>query len=106
MKKIAAKGQLRHYFHGSYAAAIALVFENDRDAAKCLSFLGDGWKLLKEPCALGWYGAGDQLKVCEQTLGKFGADINKIASLKHSIDFGEPFEVSFEVVPEEQGRLF
>jgi hypothetical protein len=109
MKKIIASGQLRHYFFGSYVAAIALIFETEENVNTCLPLLGDGWyKLETNKNAIGWYGFSQELTVCERTLMQFGADINKINSIKSSSGFGEEFEVSFKVdiTPEEQRSLF
>jgi len=92
---IRAKGQLRHHFWGVYHATIVVVFDNENDAGMALPKLGEDWKPHpSEPKALSWHGNDDAYVAVETKLMSFGADKNKIASLKFSVDVGEKFEIA------------
>jgi hypothetical protein len=101
--KAKASGRLRHCFFGTYSAIIALSFEDAYQAAQALPKLGKDWKVgEKSEKSLVWSGNSKELKAVKEVLGSFGADVEKIDSIKKSIDFGEAFEVAIEIVPEEQ----
>jgi hypothetical protein len=105
-----AFGQLKHRFHGEYSAVIALAFDSPEHALDALSVLSikvKGWSVgEKNKNALVWVGNSEQLEACTSVLVSFGAEEKKIASLAKSIDYGEPFEVSIPIVPQEQVSLF
>jgi len=91
-----AHGRLRHRFWGTYSAAIGLMFRDAADASACLPMLGDGWHVSPtQPAALVWSGDSKALDACIETLVRFGARREAIASLAKSIDYGEPFDCTF-----------
>ena len=107
MNTIRARGILRHRFWGTYSACIGLEFDTPEAAADGLKVLGSTWKNGEiNKHILIWTGNSEELEVCKKTLGSFGADVSKIDSVATSIDYGEPFTVSIEVVPTEQVSMF
>ena len=104
--KAKAQGKLRHQFHGTYAAIIALGFNSEYEAQESLSKLGKGWFIGKNPKALVWCGNSEALEECKSVLGSFGADVKKIDSIASSIDYGEDFEIVVDIVAEEQTHMF
>jgi len=107
MNKVKGKGRLNHHFWGTYYAGMVLVFDTSEAAVDALSVLGGLWKIHdKEPRALSWWGESDALKIAKEQLVLFGADGDKIDSIKYSIDYGEPFDVVISVCPQEQASLF
>lgn len=91
---VKARGQLRHCFWGEYAATIALVFESkeDRDAAQ--KILSTHWEDPDNPRALTFHGGNPELEEVLKELESFGADRDDITSLKISVDYGLPFDVT------------
>lgn len=108
-----AKGRLRHRFWGDYSAVIALTFNSASDAERALKILTDFKVHPEYPDSLVWTGNSEQLEQIKTVLGEHGADVQKIDSLKYSIDYGEPFEIdvlppadytNLELFPQENGR--
>lgn len=94
MSTFLGKGQLRHFFHGEHSAAIAIAFESPLRAAVALRVLGTPWQLHdKSRRAVFAVVTGAELERQVEVLASFGADREKIASLRKSVDYGEPFEV-------------
>jgi uncharacterized protein YbbC (DUF1343 family) len=60
----------------------------------------------KPDIALHWFGSSDELDLVVEELVAHGAEREKIASIAKSIDYGEPFEVEFEVDDPRQMGLF
>jgi hypothetical protein len=105
--KAKADGRLRHCFFGTYSAVIALGFADEYQAAQALPKLGKGWKLgEKSKKALIWQGSSEELDECTKVLVSFGAEEKAIASIAHSIDYGDPFSIEVEITPQEQASLF
>jgi hypothetical protein len=98
---------LRHRFHGEYSAVIGLEFTSEAHARDAIRYLGPGWKVGEERHnILIWSGNNDQLQEVTKVLVFFGAEEKKIASVAKSIDYGEPFQVTLDVIPQEQQSLF
>jgi hypothetical protein len=99
--KHTGKGQLQHHFWGEYYASIAIEFDTPHIANLALEKL-NGWQTIKgHPQVISWHG-----KEIDETINKLatlGADRNAIASIKYSIDYGEPFEVYIEDGAEQLG---
>jgi hypothetical protein len=96
---LAAEGQLKHYFHGEYRAAIVLCFKSPALAAAALPVLGSGWAPgAKHAHVLVWGGDSAALKQAKALLGSLGADVDKIDSCAKSIDHGEPFICRFPML--------
>lgn len=94
MKTVSAKGQLRHFFHMPYSAAIGLDFGTGENAALALKVLGDTWKTHPQSArVLMWQGNTEALNKVSDLLESYGAVRKKIASLAKSVDFGEPFDI-------------
>jgi hypothetical protein len=97
---IRAQGQLRHRFWGEYSASVVLKFGNEVDAVLAQTFLdstGFNWESV--PAGHGYRhtvvdSAG--LEELEKSLSKFG-DVSKMASLERSIDYGDVFDLAFEI---------
>ena len=106
MQTVTAQGTLRHRFWGEYSARIGLSFDSPAHAQDCLGQLGPGWKIGEEyPQVLVWTGNAEELQACIQVLVSLGAEEDKIASLAKSIDYGEPFEVTCRIIPQEQASF-
>jgi len=104
--RIKAKGQLRHRFHGDYSVVIVLVFGSEEEAALALTKL-TGWSASEKTSkCLVWSGDSEELEVVSDVLEGYGAERRKIASLRYSIDYGEPFEVEIELPEKNQMTLF
>lgn len=91
---VRGRGRLAHRFHGTYSAAIALEFESLSEARTALGVLGEPWKLSPRDgrflvCSVD----GAALGVEKEKLGRYGADVGAIDSLRKSVDYGEPFTV-------------
>lgn len=107
MKEIRANGMLRHRFWGKYSAFIYLKFKGEQDALKALKILGGPWEQHdKAAQALCCIVDSEDLEEVENILAKYGADKEKISSTRYSIDYGEEFEVCFEVEDDRQLKLF
>jgi hypothetical protein len=93
-----ARGMLAHHFWGEYHATIALVFQEARGASLALPKLGAGWRAsTKNADVLVWGGTGEAFKACVDVLASFGADREKVQSLRYSVDHGEWFDVAIPV---------
>lgn len=91
-------GRLRHRFWGTYSAAMAIQFASTSDAQAALAHLGCGWRTSPMTTrALIWQGEQQALDACVEVLASFGADRKAIASLAHSVDYGDPFTVQIPV---------
>jgi hypothetical protein len=105
-----ARGILFHHWYGDYSASIGLMFVDEGAAKAALLLLGDdAWKVSqKNPAML--RGSFDNVAVDAVTekLVSFGAERDKIQSIRFSIDQGEPFTVTVtgEYIPPEQLCLF
>jgi len=94
-----ARGQLQHHFWGTYAATIALRFESEADAGRAHSTVFPTWtRSVRCPEAITWHGSDPELETTIQTLVRLGADRDKIESLAHSIDYGDPFTIRFTLL--------
>lgn len=95
-----AEGRLRHHFWGEYRASMVLLFDSAPmlDAALAAGKF-KGWeRSQKRPdTVLHWFGGSDDLESTKDELVAHGAERDKIDSIAKSIDYGEPFEVEFEV---------
>jgi hypothetical protein len=95
-----ARGQLFHHFHGSYWAQILLWFETEEHAAAAARVLGKPWQQSnKTPSVLGCALDSAALDAEKRKLGRFGADVKAIDSLRKSVDCGEPFSVDVPLLP-------
>ena len=106
---IIGKGQLRHHFWGDYRATIALRFGTADYAARALAQLPGFTQHPEVPEALVFFGGGRELQQAEAALVAHKADSRKIGSLRHSVDYGEPFTVEVDITPaakEVQQALF
>jgi hypothetical protein len=104
-----ANGQLQHHFWGEYRASMVLLFDSAPmlDAALASGMLKAWERSEKRPgTVLHWFGSGDELDPAVDELVACGAERRKIASIAKSIDYGEPFEVDFEVDDPRQMGLF
>ncbi|HEX9156007.1 MAG TPA: hypothetical protein VF819_10610 [Nitrospira sp.] len=108
MNQVKARGLLRHRYWGTYSAVIVLAFDTPEAARDALKVLGAPWVAISaKTFVLSWTGETEALEQCKERLGTFGADVSKIDSVAHSIDYGEPFEVTIPIVaPAEQESLF
>ena len=104
--KLIARGQLQHHFWGDYSATVYLEFDSiDGAALVQLSTAlipkasGIVWKQgsSKYGNTLGTYVTNEQLDQLIPLLVKLGADRASITSVAHSIDYGDPFEITIEV---------
>lgn len=100
-----AEGLLRHRFWGEYSAHIVLEFADPSSAAAALESgaLGEGWQ--RKAQWLHWTGDSVALETVSDTLAAHGANRSAIASLRRSVDYGEPFEVSVGVEDSRQLQL-
>lgn len=104
---VQGEGLLQHHFWGSYAASIAIVFATPAEAHDALATLGGSWKLgQRSGRAVVWHGAAADADATVKRLVDYGADPEKITSVKKSIDHGEPFHVVIPTRPSEQLRMF
>jgi len=115
-------------FHGSYGCAIGLQFANEKDCDAALSQLNVGvvgvnmetgnWHKSDKhsEIAIGTLNS-EQLerfkekfkpkaKPCNSFDCKGKNTIHEIDGVNHSIDYGPPFEIEFEVENPNQGKLF
>lgn len=101
------KGQLRHQFWSEYSCLIAMQFKNQEECSSAFETLsGFHWGLHPQQMnVLIWRGNAEELKACKKLLGSYGADESAIDSIKHSIDFGEPFYCEIPCVDRSQGVL-
>jgi hypothetical protein len=106
---VKAEGILRHHFWGTYYATVGLVFDNEFEA-NCALDSGKLHKAFKnaekKKNALACFVDSDVLKEIETNLGSLGADVKAIASLAHSVDFGDPFFIELDVTDPRQTELF
>jgi hypothetical protein len=107
MNTVHADGILHHHFWGEYCASIGLEFESPEAAADALTVLGEPWKVgEKYPNVLVCHPDSKGVSAIKKQLAQYGADPDKIDSLKYSVDRGEPFEITIHIVPKEQLPLF
>lgn len=106
--KCNADGQLKHHFWGEYKATMVLVFDNEQMLAAALNTNNfPTWKKSNtNSTAIIWFGSSDELDVEIEKLVSYGAKREKIASIAKSIDFGEPFKISFEAKDPRQIEMF
>ena len=107
--KVKGEGILRHMFHGTYRAAIALAFADAASAADAARALGEGWKHLEQQGGRGlvWSGETEALERVKKTLARHGYATlpcgfshcrhacreAPIDNCNHSVDFGAKFTV-------------
>lgn len=108
--KIQGRGQLRHHFWGSYFATISLEFTNPRETQIALNsgLLLEDWAVSNIDNIL-ICTAGDEngsLNKIINNLVSLGAKRKKIASIAHSVDFGDPFKICIETANPDQLDLF
>lgn len=124
MGTIKAEGILRHCFHGSYSAVIALEFANEDDIdasseqfniSKPFKDIGDWKKSVKHSNILLGSLNEEQIEAFKDVFkpkcvpcNSFGCknEIHEIDGIEHSIDVGSEFEVVLEVVDKNQQKLF
>ena len=105
-----AQGQARHHFWGEYAQSIALRFASPEVASKARERLNSTlpetkakWNIPdKVPFCLSVFASGADLDAITASLASFGADLDKVQSLRFSVDCGEPFEIE---IPEGEQTL-
>lgn len=95
--KLRANGQLQHCFWGDYHAKIILSFEDEQSATLARSALSCGMDWKQAGGAIGVFVDSEQLKVVTDLLVKHGAVREAIDSVAHSIDYGDPFDITVEV---------
>jgi hypothetical protein len=101
--KLHASGILRHHFFGDYSAGLGLRFADAESARLALPRLappdlGVQWRQSTEqPHMTIICVDSDQLARLKEHLGTLGADVHAIDSVNHSIDHGDPFEITVEV---------
>lgn len=101
-------GRLRHCWFGEYAAVIGVKFATPALALVAQrSGLGAFEPFSEDTSVLRFEGKGAALKTAEAQLRAAGADMKKASSLKYSIDYGEPFEVTIrtEAVDDDSVQL-
>lgn len=108
--KLTAKGQLQHHFWGDYHASVGLAFETPEDAALALPKLWPAnspspWKIGKNAKIIVAVVNSAQLEELKAHCGTLGADVGKIDSCDHSIDYGDPFTVTVDVEDPRQMAL-
>lgn len=111
---LTGKGGLRHHFHGTYMATVAIAFADSAIAGRALPYLGNGWKVsTSTPNALVWHGTSEALETVKATLAPYRTDAPKpvkrgrrivtpeasepIDSIARSIDYGPPFTIAIPV---------
>lgn len=106
MHKVKGKGLLRHQFWGAYSATIALAFNSENAASDAVKVLGKEWVIANQNSSvLLWTGNSEELNNLKDVLARYGADRDKIDSIKRSIDYGEEFYVEIPVICVEQLSL-
>lgn len=98
-KTIKAKGCARHHFWGEYYMSIALCPERPEDAPTLVGVLGAPWQLhaLGGAAIASAVPSGPVLDAVLATLARYGADIDAVQSVAHSIDHGDPFSIAVDV---------
>ena len=107
--KIRGKGILQHHFWGTYYASLAIEFEDEFEArlafesGKVHSSFHIGEKHLHVlTCTV----ESEVLDEVIENLVGLGAKKEAIASVSHSIDWGDDWEIEFEVNDPRQIGLF
>lgn len=104
---ITAKGQARHRFWGEYSAAIALIFDRRKHAEWVQECFLKDWDLAESGNpALVKIASKDETDAVVEVLTQYGAEKKKILSIAKSIDYGEPFECTFDVADPNQMSMF
>lgn len=101
--KITANGICQFHFWGTYSQSFYLHFETAEDAALALPILrrlvlpssSKNW--MSTGRSLGIFATGDDVALVEAQLVALGADPDKMGSMAHSCDSGEPFSVTLHV---------
>lgn len=99
------RGHLEHHFWGEYHATIFIRFKDVAAARVAKRVLGRGWEVArykesKKPApVVRWFGKGEQLDKVLLVLAQYGAVPSKVASVKFSIDSGEPFVIQIPDLP-------
>jgi len=106
---IKGQGILRHRFWGEYSAALAIQWRDSHEASAALAsgILGPGWTLgatRADVTVTTVDSAG--LDALVDRLVAIGAERSAIASLAHSVDYGDPWDVEADVVDPRQGAFF
>ena len=105
-----AKGASMHHFWGNYYMTIGLKFQSEWHAKVALESgkLHSAFEIGKgDPAVLGCTVDSDTLKEIKETLKPFTTpNVDAIDSVLHSVDYGDPFDVEFEVVDPRQQELF
>jgi len=99
--KCIAKGIAYHHFWGEYCCEIYLDFNSSWQAEQAAKVLG--WKF--QNCSTGIFLKNEETDTVVDKLVELGADRSKILSLEHSIDTGDPFEISIELEHPDQLKL-
>ena len=104
-----AFGRLKHHFWGEYHSTIVLVFDSSDELDAALDsgkFKAWGRSEKRPETVITWFGKDKELESVIDELVSCGAEREGIDSIAKSIDFGEPFEVDFEVDDPKQASLF
>jgi len=100
------EGILAHHFHGNYWASLAIVFDDADSARDAVATLGEPWKQSdRDPTCISCSAQSAELDRVTDMLVAFGAERDKIGSIRFSIDHGEWFGVLVPVRPKEQMEL-
>jgi len=101
------EGLLAHHFHAPYWASLAIVFDDAASARDAVRTLGAPWKQSeRDPKVIACSVNSEALDALKASLASFGADPDKIDSVRYSVDSGEWFGVLVPVTPAEQAGLF
>jgi hypothetical protein len=106
---------LAHHFWGTYHCQIALEFEDVILAEAACKVLNGHlpttdkfpmWALgEKHKHVLIWAGNSEELSACKKALVSYGAEEDKIDSIRKSVDCGEPFGISVPVELSDPNQL-
>ena len=107
--RVVGKGILQHHFWGKYYAGIGIEFDNEYEAGLALGSgkLHSEFKLgEKSQKVLTCFVDSETLDVVVENLVSLGAKKEAIASVAHSIDYGDDWTIELDVEDPRQGRLF
>ena len=93
-----ARGRLQHHFWGEYCATIVLIFGSEYCALQAHSAVFPMFKVHDTDIRvlIGTFSKA-QLRTVESLLRQHGADMDKVSSLRYSIDYSEPFTIDVKL---------